>query len=67
MIFFHTSTLTLLPVSGFGKNSALGLAISREILAVNGITIKEAGEPGQGARFGMAVPKGAWWMNGDRA
>jgi signal transduction histidine kinase len=42
---------------GFGKNTGLGLALSREILAITGITITETGEPGKGARFEMAVPK----------
>jgi PAS domain S-box-containing protein len=45
---------------GFGKNTGLGLALAREILDITGITIKECGEPGTGARFEMAVPKGAW-------
>jgi signal transduction histidine kinase len=45
---------------GFGKNTGLGLALSREILSITGITIKETGKPGMGARFEMAVPKGAW-------
>ena len=45
---------------GFGKNTGLGLALSREILAITGITIRETGEPGKGARFEMAVPKEAW-------
>ena len=41
---------------GFGKNTGFGLAISREILAITGITIRETGEPGKGARFEIAVP-----------
>ena len=45
---------------GFGKNTGLGLALSREILSITGITIRETGEPGKGARFEMTVPKGAW-------
>ena len=45
---------------GFGKNTGLGLALSREILHITGITIKETGEPGKGARFEMTVPKGMW-------
>ncbi|MCX6700471.1 MAG: HAMP domain-containing sensor histidine kinase [Methanomicrobiales archaeon] len=45
---------------GFGKNTGLGLALSREILSITGITIIETGEPGKGARFEMTVPKGAW-------
>ena len=48
---------------GFGKNTGLGLALSREILSITGITIHENGEPGKGARFEMTVPKGAWRMN----
>jgi len=41
---------------GFGKNTGLGLALSREILDITGITIRENGEPGQGARFEISVP-----------
>jgi PAS domain S-box-containing protein len=44
----------------FGKNTGLGLFLSREILSITGITIIETGEPGTGARFVMTVPKGAW-------
>ncbi|MCX6689132.1 MAG: HAMP domain-containing sensor histidine kinase, partial [Methanoregula sp.] len=47
---------------GFGKNTGLGLALSREILLITGIKITETGEPGKGARFEMTVPKGAWRM-----
>jgi PAS domain S-box-containing protein len=43
---------------GFGKNTGLGLFLAREILDITGITIKETGEPGKGARFEMVVPKG---------
>ena len=50
---------------GFGKNTGLGLALSREILDITGITIRETGEPGKGARFEMAVPKEAWRMKGN--
>ena len=45
---------------GFGKGSGLGLFLSREILSITGITIKENGTSGQGARFEMTVPKGAF-------
>ena len=45
---------------GFGKNTGLGLFLSREILAITGITIRETGEPGKGARFEMMVPKGMY-------
>ena len=43
---------------GFGKNTGFGLAISREILDITGITIKETGEPGKGVRFEIAIPGG---------
>jgi PAS domain S-box-containing protein len=42
---------------GFGKNTGLGLALSREILDITGITIRETGSPGEGARFEIIVPK----------
>ena len=45
---------------GFGKNTGMGLFLSREILSITGITIKETGEPGMGARFEMTVPNRAW-------
>ncbi|MCX6688670.1 MAG: ATP-binding protein, partial [Methanoregula sp.] len=45
---------------GFGKNTGLGLFLSREILAITGITITETGEPGKGARFEITVPKGEY-------
>ena len=44
---------------GVGKNTGLGLFLAREILAITGISIREAGKPGKGARFEIAVPKGA--------
>ncbi|MCX6699694.1 MAG: PAS domain S-box protein [Methanomicrobiales archaeon] len=49
---------------GFGKNTGLGLALSREILDITGITIRETSEPGKGARFEMTVPEEAWRMVG---
>jgi hypothetical protein len=38
----------------------MGLFLSREILSITGITIRETGEPGNGARFEMTVPKGMY-------
>ena len=52
---------------GFGKHTGLGLFLSREILAITGITITENGEPGKGARFEIAVPKGMWRTAGNGA
>jgi len=45
---------------GFGKNTGLGLFLSKEILSITGITIRENGMPGEGARFEIAVPEGAF-------
>ncbi len=45
---------------GYGKNTGLGLFLVQEILSINEITIKETGEPGEGARFEIAVPKGKY-------
>ena len=43
---------------GFGKHTGLGLFLSREILAITGLSIKESGVYGTGARFEIRVPKG---------
>jgi len=45
---------------GFGKNTGLGLFLVKEILAISGITIRECGIPGEGARFEMVVPEGKY-------
>ena len=45
---------------GYGKNTGLGLFLAREILGITGISIREAGEPGKGARFEIIVPPGAY-------
>jgi signal transduction histidine kinase len=51
-------------IRGFGKATGLGLFLSREILAITGITITETGIPGKGARFEIVVPKGAYRFTG---
>ncbi len=38
------------------KNTGVGLYLSREILAMTGISITETGNEGQGARFEIHVP-----------
>ena len=44
-----------------GTSASRGsLIFVREILDITGITIRETGEPGKGARFEIAVPKGMW-------
>lgn len=45
---------------GFGKNTGLGLFLVREILSISGISIKETGVEGKGARFEITVPAGAY-------
>ncbi len=49
---------------GFGKNTGLGLFLTREILGITGITVHETGKPGMGARFEIAVPKIAYRITG---
>jgi len=41
---------------GFGKNTGFGLFLSREILSITAMTIKETGIYGKGARFEISVP-----------
>jgi len=43
---------------GFGRGTGLGLFLSKEILALTGMTILESGEPGKGVRFEISVPPG---------
>jgi PAS domain S-box-containing protein len=45
---------------GYGKNTGLGLFLSKEILSITGILISESGTPGNGARFEITVPEGAF-------
>lgn len=39
-----------------GKDKGLGLPLSTEILSLTGLSIREEGRPGQGARFVISVP-----------
>lgn len=48
----------LLFTRNFGKNTGLGLFLSREILSLTGITISENSESGRGARFELRIPAG---------
>jgi len=50
---------------GYGKNSGFGLFLAREILGMTGMTIREDGVPGKGARFVITVPKGSWRQEGE--
>jgi signal transduction histidine kinase len=47
-----------------GSASMRSLIFVREILDITGITIRETGEPGKGARFEMMVPKEAYRFAG---
>ncbi|NLD57249.1 MAG: ATP-binding protein, partial [Methanomicrobiales archaeon] len=49
---------------GVGRNTGMGLFLTREILAITGITIQENGEEGKGARFEITVPAGSWRVAG---
>jgi signal transduction histidine kinase len=49
---------------GFGKNTGLGLFLSREILAITGFTMKESGTYENGVRFEIIVPKGKYRFSG---
>jgi PAS domain S-box-containing protein len=44
----------------FFQHTGLGMYLSRDILAITGITIRETGVPGKGARFEIVVPEGVW-------
>ena len=45
---------------GFGKNTGFGLYLIQEILNITGISIRETGTEGKGARFEIVVPEGEW-------
>lgn len=42
----------------YDKKTGLGLYLAREILGITGITIRETGTPGSGARFEILIPRG---------
>lgn len=47
-------------VRGFGKHTGFGMFLAREILSLTDISIRETGVFGQGARFEIDIPKGAY-------
>jgi len=49
---------------GFGRHTGFGLFLAREILGITGITIRETGYVGVGARFEITVPKERWRVAG---
>jgi len=53
---------TLVFERGYGKHTGYGLHLSREILAITGIGVKETGEEGKGVRFELVLPPGTFRM-----
>lgn len=51
---------------GCGKGTGLGLFLAKEILGITGMTIKETGIPGKGARFEITVPKGQYHIRHEK-
>jgi signal transduction histidine kinase len=47
---------------GHGKHTGLGTFLSKEILEFSGMTIRETGEHGIGARFEIGIPPGKFRM-----
>jgi PAS domain S-box-containing protein len=45
---------------GYGKHTGIGLFLAREILSITGLSIKECGVEGKGARFEILVPEGGF-------
>ncbi|QSZ66241.1 PAS domain S-box protein [Methanofollis aquaemaris] len=45
---------------GVGRKTGLGLFLSKEVLEISGIEIRETGGEGEGARFEILVPVGAY-------
>jgi PAS domain S-box-containing protein len=43
--------------SGYGRQTGPGLFLVREILGITGMTIRETGKPGRGARFEIRIPR----------
>ncbi|HWQ68167.1 MAG TPA: PAS domain S-box protein [Methanospirillum sp.] len=52
---------------GYGNNTGLGMFLVREILSLTGISIRENGCFGEGVRFEIRVPKGAYTYGEDPA
>jgi PAS domain S-box-containing protein len=50
---------------GFGKNTGLGMFLSKEILAITDLGIRETGEFGKGARFEIHIPEGRYRCSAD--
>ncbi len=51
---------------GYGKNTGIGLFLAREILSITGLSIRETGKEGEGAKFEIRVPAGKWRNAGNQ-
>ncbi|HWQ67392.1 MAG TPA: histidine kinase N-terminal 7TM domain-containing protein [Methanospirillum sp.] len=49
--------------NGYGKHTGIGLFLAREILSITGLSIRECGVEGKGARFEITVPAGKFQTN----
>jgi len=50
--------------NGYGKHNGIGLFLAGEILSITGLSVRERGEEGKGARFEIVVPKGKFRFGG---
>lgn len=50
-------------IRGVGSHTGLGLFLSQEILAITGMTIRENGLYGKGARFEIIIPEGVYRLS----
>ncbi|HWQ67675.1 MAG TPA: HAMP domain-containing sensor histidine kinase [Methanospirillum sp.] len=50
--------------SVYGKHAGPGLFLAREILSITGLSIRECGVQGEGARFEISVPEGKFRGSG---
>ncbi|MDG6256970.1 MAG: response regulator [Methanomicrobiaceae archaeon] len=51
---------------GFGKKTGYGMFLAREILSITGLSIRECGVPGAGARFEIIAPPGTFRQRAGR-
>lgn len=50
---------------GYGNHTGIGLFIAREILSITGLSIRECGTCGEGARFEIFIPAGKFRFAGE--
>jgi PAS domain S-box-containing protein len=51
--------------AGYGRHTGFGLFLIQEILAITGMSIRENGEPGNGARFEIRIPAGGFRLQAE--